>query len=121
MQPFHSPAPPFQKPQAGTRSARLNLLEALRSTVPIPPIAGRATPATSAPPTAEAISSRVTTLIPFRNLFWAMKLGVRSRPRNLGVGPLPGKPGDGLLPRNLGFATNSGYARRHVQVAVVRS
>ena len=99
----------------------MNLLVALRITVPIPPIAGRATPATSAPAIAEAISSRVTTLIPFRNLFWAMKLGVRGRPRNLGVRPLPRKPGDGFLPGNLGFATNSGYARLHVQVAFVQS
>jgi hypothetical protein len=33
-------------------------------------------------------------------------------PENLGTARLPGKPGGGRLPGNLGFGTELGYARR---------
>jgi hypothetical protein len=67
-------------------------------------------PATSPPAIAAATSIRVTTLIPFRNLFWAMNLGVLIRPENRARGRPPREPGDGLSPGNLGFGTESEYA-----------
>ena len=89
----------------------MNLLAALRITVPIPPTAGKATPATSAPPTREATASPATALNPTRYLFWLVTRGVRV---------LRESPEGSRLPGKLSFGTESGYAWPLVRVAFVR-